>query len=287
MATLPAAPDFEQALGDLQAHLPERWRTTDPTSQIYLLLQALGETIDELAELWEQPHLDQALLTASAVGLQRNFAFAWGLTQEQLPAVLTQLVAYIEARTQEDGSLLGMVNTLTSLVDAPVNLQGGPIATFPAGGGGLVFPDPAANLIFAPSIAPGSTAVVYGITLPATFGQQPLGIGLYEFTPGNGPSLGIGLVFPASGGLTFPAYPQSLPSDNVVVQDGSTAIGAGPGLSFASNQFIQISRNFSGYRMTVMVQSWLAFDRPAFARAVARFQPADWLPTLILEISSY
>jgi len=36
----------------------------------------------------------------------------------------------------------------------------------------------------------------------------------------------------------------------------------------------------------VQVKSYLAFDRKAFARAVARFQPAHLLPGTIVEIDT-
>jgi hypothetical protein len=258
MPAVADAPDFEQALGDLQDHLPIWWRTGDPTSNFYALLTAIAEQFDDLSALFERPYLDQNLETASAEGLQRNFAFAWGLQNEQLPTVLPQLQAYIQARSEEDGSLQSLIGTLTSLVDTPQNITGGPVLTFPSGGGGLVFP------------ADGS------------------GLTMYEFAPGVAPSAAIGLVFPADGsGLVFPLDPSSLPSDNLIASDGTTPIGAGPGLIFASNEFVQIAPNFATYTLTVQVQNWMSFDRGAFARAVARFQPCDWFPTVIQEVTAY
>lgn len=280
MPALATAPDFEQALGDLQAHLPSWWRSSDPTSQLYKLLLGFASIIDTLSADWERPYLDQVLTTASTYGLLHNFAFAWGVTNEQLPTFLPQLVAYLQARALEDGSLTSLVNTLTSLVNTPANTTGGDILTFPSNGSGLIFPDPTgANLIF---------PMTGGIALPATFGGQQQGLIMWEFPAGQAPTANIGLIFPSNGsGLTFPLYPSSLPSENVIVNDGTTPIGAGPGLIFASNQFVQITQDFINYRLTVSVPNWATFDRGAFARAVARFQPADWYPTLIQETTIY
>jgi hypothetical protein len=41
-----AAPDFAPALGDLQDHLPDWWRTRDPASNLYAILVAVGYLID-------------------------------------------------------------------------------------------------------------------------------------------------------------------------------------------------------------------------------------------------
>jgi len=278
MPAVAAAPDFEQALGDLQDHLPFWWRTQDPASNLYDLLEAIAGQIDNLSVLFEQPYLDQSLTTASAAGLQRNFAFAWGLTREQIPSVLSQLVAYIQARSSEDGTLGSMLNTLTSLVNTPVNTTGGPVLTFPAAGG-LTFPDVTglSNLVFVFGV---------GITLPATFGGQPAGLIMFEFPAGSQPV--AGLIFPLNGsGLRFSVNPSSLPSDNVIVQDGTSPIGAGSGLTFASNGFVNIIQGFTTYTLTVQVQNWLAFDRGAFQRAVGRFQPAHCLPASIVEVTAY
>jgi hypothetical protein len=298
MPSVPDAPDFEQALGDLQDHLPDWWRTSDPSSEIYKFLTALAALIDGLSVLWEQPYLDQVLATASEYGLLNNFAYAWGVSHENLPTVVGQLRDYIAARAADDGSLGSIINTLTSLLNTPQNTTGGPILTFPgaltfpANGsgiplpirfsdGGLAFPDPSGgNLVFPVDDS--------GLALPATFGSQPAGLIMYEFTPGNGPGASIGLVFPANGsGLQFPEQTSVMVSDNVIVQDGTVALGAGDGLIFGSNQFIELIPDYLGYRLTVKILNWLAFDRGALERAVERAQVADWLPTLIIEVPSF
>jgi hypothetical protein len=115
MSIVPFPPDFTPALGDLQDHLPDWWRTEDPTSQLYLFLQPIADQIDGLAVLFEQPYLDQVITTASLYGLMHNFAFAWGLQNEQLPTLLPQLVAFIQELTAEDGSLRSLINALTTV----------------------------------------------------------------------------------------------------------------------------------------------------------------------------
>lgn len=233
MSIVPFPPDFAPALGDLQDHLPDWWRTEDPTSQLYLFLQPIADQIDGLSELFEQPYLDQVITTASLEGLMRNFAFAWGLQNEQLPAVVPQLIAFIQELAAEDGSLQSLINALTALISSPAN-EGGPVLTFPSGGGGLTFP------------------------------SNGTGLTMYEFAPGGGPALA--LTFPSDGsGLVFPA-------------DGS-------GLTLSSSFLINVLPDYATFQLTIQVQSWLAFDRGAFARAVERFQVADWLPTIIQEIA--
>lgn len=226
------AQDFEAALSDLQDHLPSWWPTSNPTSQMYKLLAGVASVIDQLSNLFEQPYLDEVITTASQTGLFRNFALAWGLQNEQLPTVTSQLAAYIQARAAETGSLQSLINTLTALVNQPVN-QGGPVLTFPAGGGGLTFP------------ANGSGLIMYQYTSP-------------QLAP----------VFPADGsGLTFPA-------------DGS-------GITLGAVAWIDLLPNYSTYTLTVKVLEYLAFDRNAFTRAVNRFQPADWLPSVVQQVPSF
>lgn len=254
MSTLPQAPDFVPAIEDLLDHLPDWWAAQDPSSEMYLLLAAIAGQVDLLAPLWQQPYLDQAIGTASLDGLRRNHALAWGVANEQ-SLTQAQLAAYVQALAGDNGTLQSMVTILTALLDTPVNTTGGPLLTFPAGGGGLTFP------------ADGS------------------GLPLYEFAPGDGPSTLTGLVFPIDGsGLMFPLDPAAILSDNEIVADGTTPLGAGPGLVFASNQFVTISQDFTTFTLTVQVPNWMQFDRGTFRRAVERFQAADWYPTVIEEL---
>jgi hypothetical protein len=144
------APDFEPGLSDLQDHLPDWWRTEDPTSQIFALLTGIGATIDLLSPLWEAPYLDQVLTTASAAGIMRNFQLAWGLTNEQVSSVQALLVAYIQLLASDDGSLQSAINALSALLTVPA---GGPVLEypvliFPADGSGLQFPSDGSGLTF-------------------------------------------------------------------------------------------------------------------------------------------
>jgi Putative Ig domain len=248
------APDFEEALVDLQDHLPYWWESRNPESALYSLLSAGGALLDELAWLFEKPFLNSVLDTADEEGLLRNFAYAWGLENEQLPPTTEQLRAYIKACAESDGSLNSLVATLTALLETPVNVTGGPILTFPGGGEGLTFPTNGA------------------------------GLPLYQFEPGEEPK--AALVFPANGeGLHFPVLPSLLPSDNMIGDTGETAPGAGPGLIFSQNGFVAVQPNTPGpYQFTVEVCSWLTFDRKAFQRAVERYEPADCLPAAIREV---
>jgi hypothetical protein len=250
------AEDFAPALEDLQDHLPTWWESRNPEAVLYQLLQAGGIGLDELAWLFEDPFLDSVLTTATEEGLLRNFAFAWGLANEQLPPTVEQLRAYIEARAKADGSLASLVRTLFALLNTTINTTGGTVLTFPAGGEGFTFPSNGSGLV------------------------------LYQFTPGAGPS--AGLVFPSNGeGLHFPLLSLALPSDNMVGNTGEVTPGAGPGLIFSQNEYILIEPNTPvPYQFVVNVLNWLTFDRKAFARAVERYQPAESLTAIILEVET-
>src|ERR1700727_2320492 len=168
------APDFEAALHDLQNHLPIWWASREPESALYSILAASGTLLDELAWLFENPFLNSVLTTASEEGLLRNFSFAWGLENEQLPPTTEQLRAYIRACAESDGSLESLVKTLTALLETTINTTGGAVLIFPETGEGLTFP---------------------------TDGS---GLTMFQFGPGEGPK--AGLIFPANGeGLHFPA----------------------------------------------------------------------------------
>jgi hypothetical protein len=250
------APDFEHSLVDLQNHLPLWWASRNAEAILYQLLAAGGALLDELAWLFENPYLNSVLDTATGEGLLRNFAFAWGLENEQLPPTVEQLRAYIKACAEADGSLESLIRTLTALLETPVNTTGGSVLIFPAGGEGLTFP------------------------------ENGSGLTLYQFAPGEGPK--AGLFFPSNGeGLHFPVYPSSLPSDNMIGATGETPPGAGPGLVFSQNGFVAVKPNTPGpYQFEVEVCSWLTFDRKAFQRAIERYEPADCLPAVTREVEA-
>lgn len=100
------------------------------------------------------------------------------------------------------------------------------------------------------------------------------------FDPG-----GAGLTFPADGsGLTMfePTVPLTgltFPADG----SGLTFPGDGSGLTFPARGRVEVVETFAEYKLTVRVLEILVFDRPAFARAVARFRQAHVLPPTIVE----
>lgn len=67
--------------------------------------------------------------------------------------------------------------------------------------------------------------------------------------------------------------------------DGSGLVfpADGSGLIFPSNGRLEISPRFADHQIDVTVRNYMAFDRPSFARAVARFRPADNLASTITE----
>lgn len=246
--------EFGYAIVDLQDHLPRWWRTDDPASELYKVLSAFAAQIDGLSDFFDSVYLDSSVTTATDRGLRRIYAFAYGVQQEQLPQTVEALRGYIQARAAEDGSTASLIATLMALLNTPVNIQPGSPVMFPASG---------------------------GLTFPAS--NQ--GITLWQYDSHNLPS--PGLVFAADGsGLRFPTDPQTIPGEAVIVADGTTPIGSGPGLVFATNGFISIIEDFAHFAFTVRVKSYLAFDRAAFARAIERFRPAHLLPARIVEVNS-
>lgn len=251
----PVAPEFTEALQDMVGNVPDWWQT-EPGSNLHALLKGIGESIDSLAWAFQTIYDDQSLKTATEYGLLNNFAYAWGVENERLPPTAEQLRAYIEAHTEEDGSVGSLLHTLTSLLETPQNTTGGPLLQFPAGGEGVKFP---------------------------TNGE---GLHLYQFAPGDEPK--GGLRFPANGeGLQFPELPETLTSEETLIADtGETPLGAGSGIKFTENGFCEILQNTPGaYETEVRTLNWLDFDRNAFARAVERFRQAHCLPTRIRELA--
>lgn len=254
-----APPGFEEALVDLQNALPAWWRSRDPQSTLYKLLWVFGQELDRLAWVWEDTYRDQTLETASREGLIANFAFAWGLVSEEDALGENGLRAYIQARSKENGSLSTLENVLLAIVLAePQNTKGGPLQQFPAGGEGIEFP---AN------------------------GE---GIQLFEFKEGEGPS--SGLQFPAdSEGLRFPDSTLMDAYEGRALAKTEAAPPGGPeiGLRFTESRYVQINQNTPGpNEMEVLVLNYLAFNRPAFRRAVERFTPADCYTPVIREVTA-
>lgn len=263
----PNAPDFELSLGDLQDHLPTWWQTQNPASQIYAIISALATVLDQLSADYEQVYLDQDIETASYTGLVRNFALAWGLTNETLPTVTGQLAAYIQARSIENGSIASLINTLLGIIGPQ---SGGTILTFPGGGGGLTFPASGGFTLwqFTQSYDPSVT------TFPLIF-----------------PVDGSGLEFPTDGvGLTLYNWNTASPNPSTVFPiDGSGLLfpDNGLGIIFGTYGFLNIKPNYSTYQLTVQVLEYLQFDLGAFTRAVDRFNPADWLPPIVQSVPAF
>jgi hypothetical protein len=108
---------------------------------------------------------------------------------------------------------------------------------------------------------------------------------------------GTELVFPAGGaGLTFPADGSGLTMFEHTQErsylrfpaDGSGLVfpADGSGLVFPTSSRLEITEDFADSRLDVTVRNYLVFDRPAFARAVARFRQAHQVAPTITETSS-
>jgi hypothetical protein len=253
----------------------------DPSSELYMTLAVWCDVIDSIGDDLDGIWLSRCMETALQADLLAQYAYVYGLSQEQLPPTVDQLRAYIQAVSQENGTVISLVNELMALVGAG-SLTGGPVLTFPATGGGLIFPNPA-----------GTSGLVWpmggtGFMLPTSFTGQSAGLTMWQFA--TVPS--AGLIFPAGGGgLLFPILPLigSNPYQSEAM-DGTTAgtvVGTGAGLlplTFASNPFITVIQSYPSF--VVEVQSYLMFDRAAFRRAVARFQPAHLLPGTVVELNT-
>lgn len=109
-------------------------------------------------------------------------------------------------------------------------------------------------------------------------------------TPLHFPSDGSGLHFPSDGSGIGPLYQYSFAGANALrfPDDGSGLqfpehAGA---LEFPTGGRVEIHDHPSDNTLEVDVRSFLAFDRAAFARAVERHRPADYLPPVIRETSA-
>jgi hypothetical protein len=282
MGDVVGAPDFQDSLSILQAHLPDWWRTDDPTSNLWQVVTAAGAAIDSLAPLWQRFAGDTALVTATEEGMVRNFAFAWGLQNEQLPPTSNILSPYIQAQAADNGSPPAALATLTAFLGSVGDLYGPYLVLFDPGGAGLTFPANGSGItLWQYAGAGGGPLLTFPLTFPASGG---LTMWQYQI----GATLTGGLVFPSDGsGLIFPLDPQTFPSDTVVVNTGQAIPTPGSGLIFpvtTGNVFLSISVSYSSYTWTVSVPSVLPFDRAAFARAVERLRPAHFYPATIVEV---
>jgi hypothetical protein len=244
---------YEDALGVLQDHLPDWWAKTG-TANLAILLTALAVPLDELSGELEDLHSDMALINATLTGLRDEYAFAYGVENEQLPPTVDALRAYIQTWESANGSKLSVIQTLTALLKTPVNTTGFQL-TFPAGGSGFTFP------------TDGSGLTLFQQTDDTAF-----------------------LAFAADGsGLTFKPPASPLVGQIYVADpaDGTTPPGPpGPGLTFPVSGWVDVIESFTTYTWTVTTKSYLNFDRAAFARAVERLRQAHLLPATITELNT-
>jgi hypothetical protein len=270
---------FEPSLGHLQESLWSWAAQADPTSELFKTLFAWCQVIDAIGDdidtLWQS----RCIATATQDDLIAQYGYVYGLDQEQLPPTLGQLRDYIQAIVAEDGTVASLVREIEALIGVTA-IVGCPIATFPANGSGLVFPG-GTGLVFL-----GAGEIDFPATGGLTFGAQPLGITLCQFT--TPPQ--AGLIFPPDGsGLHFAVLPgigsnpvQAEAMDGTI---GATQVGSGAGtlpITFANDPYITVTQNYPTF--VVQVPSYLPYDRGALARAVQRFQPAHLLPGIIDEI---
>jgi hypothetical protein len=232
---------YEDALPSLQDHLPDWWAKDakeDGTAEsvLYLLLAALADALDGLSADLEDLSADMALVNATLDGLRSEYAYANGIDYEQLSPTVDVLRAYLQAWIGATGSKQSIISVLTAFLKTTVNITGTQL-TFDAGGAGFTFPADGSGLI------------------------------LFQSTQDT-----VSLIFPADGsGLIFPSPEGTLIGQVFVIDpaNGGTPPGAtGPGLTFPSSGWVDITEDFTNYAWTVYTKSYLTFDRAAFARAV-------------------
>lgn len=130
---------YEDALAAFQDHLPDWWAADVTTSLLYKILVAAATPTDGLSADLENLHADMTLATATADGLRSEYAYAYGVNNEQLPPTVDGLRLYIQTWAGINGSLLSAVGLLTSLLKTVGN-ESGTQLIFDAGGAGLTFP---------------------------------------------------------------------------------------------------------------------------------------------------
>lgn len=143
---------YEDALPALQDHLPDWWATKyDPTlghpvPVLYALLLAFATAVDQVSADLENLHADMALSNATLNGLVREYAYAYGIDNEQLPPTSTALRQYLQAWAGVDGSTVSIVRLLTTFLSTAINVSGTQLV-FDAGGAGITLPSDGSPLI--------------------------------------------------------------------------------------------------------------------------------------------
>ncbi len=247
---------FEPTLPDLQDRLPSWW-SQDPVSELGLHLGVFAALTDELAARAEAVYRNTRLATASDEAVREEWAYVYGVQNEQLPSTVEQLRAFISARAAEDGSLPSLITTLLTLIATPINLVG-TVLLFDAGGAGLTFP------------------------------VSGTGIGpLFQNPPPARPNL----FFPIDGsGIAFPRGGDDFPADGtglIFAFDG-TGIPFPPvvDLTFGIGSLVDVDENISGRFFTVSTRSYLAFDRGAVKRTIGRYRPVHLLAPVYVETNT-
>jgi hypothetical protein len=258
-SVLPDGTDhFPNQLDALLNEVPQHFAGAfDPDGELNRWLSAIAVQIDQLSLAAEDIYADARLATATRDGLVTEWAFVYGLGNEIANLTDDQMRGYIESWIACDGSAQAIQNLLLAIVNLnPVN-AGGPLLTFPGGGGGLTFDAGGAGV-----------GPLYQYATPP---DQTIG---FMF-----PSDGSPLVFPGGGGVVFPDDGSGLG----LASDGSGLLfpAAPSNLAFPNSAWVTLTEAFTTKALTVTVKSYLAFDRGAFKRAIDRFAQADVLWTYV------
>lgn len=245
-------PALQRLINELPAHLQG---AIDPAAELRKWLTALAEQIDDLSAKAEQVYTDARLATASRDGLIAEWVLVYGLGNEIANLTTEQLRGYIEQWIACDGTTQSILNLLTAIINLNPANNGGPLLTFDAGGAGL------------------------------TFDAGGAGVGpLYQYA--TKPDQTVGFVFPGDGsGLTFPDQALYFPVDGSGLTFGLTFPNV-PDLTFPNNAWVVITEAFSSYALAVTAKSYLAFNRPAFLRAINRFSQAHVAPVTYSEVNT-
>jgi hypothetical protein len=94
---------------------------------------------------------------------------------------------------------------------------------------------------------------------------------------------GSGLDTPDSGITLYQEEPLEPPLRFPPDGSGLPFPGDGSGIAFPATSWVEVVERPADYAFDVYVRSWLAFDRPAFARAVARFRRAGLFEPTVTE----
>lgn len=247
---------FPAALPKLQASLPQWLAAGDPTSEMFKTLAAAAAQQDELGATFDSVSDGRSLLTCSQEDLYEQYAYVYGLQNEQAAPTPQALRTLLIAMAAADATVNGTLNVLIALLSTPQNVAGGTVLLFDAGGAGLTFP------------ADGS------------------GLTTYQFVVGQSFLPQVGLQFNADGtGVLFPPPADGATLDTVIPADGSGVVLSSPApLYFQQFGLVAIIPDPDDATYEVRVGSYLQFDRPTFARLVNRLRPSHLYAPTIKEV---